>query len=104
MCSNTLCICPRIFITEVLHFVTTSGVPSVASTALRKCSWQVFMTYCVTKDTPIHFIDGKCHKATEKWKMPLNLFNQSHMVLYHNQIMPLVINVLEEHTQIHTNV
>ena len=51
-----LCICPLTFITEALHLVL--GISSVVSTTL---PWQAFMTCCVTKAMPIHFIDNKCH-------------------------------------------
>ena len=35
--------------------------PSVASTMSSLFLWQAFTMHCITKATPIHFIDDKCH-------------------------------------------
>ena len=52
-------ICLLTFITEALCLVAMLGVPSVPNTVLPQFSWQAFMTCCVTKAMPFHFIDGK---------------------------------------------
>ena len=58
------------------------------------------MTYCVTKATPLHFINRKCHIKQLKSGKSKNLCNQSHMV-YINHIRLLVINGLgDRHTDI----
>ena len=61
------------------------------------------MMCCVTKAMPIHFIDAKCHKATEKWKSCKTcLTNHTHSISY--LITPLVINDLSGgHTHTHTH-
>ena len=64
--------------------------------------WQVFMTSCVNKTIPIHFIDGRCHikqlKAGKKGKTCLT--NHTRSISHH--IIPPVIKVLKgRHTDRH---
>ena len=58
---------------------------------------------CVTKDMPIHFIDGKCHiKQLNAGKSRKTcLANHTWPISHH--IMPIVINALKDgHTHRHT--
>ena len=78
-------------------------VPSVARTMLPKVSWLVFRMCCVTKATPIHFTDGKCHiKQLKSGKSRTYLTNHTLSISHH--VMPLVINSLgaDTHTHMHT--
>ena len=61
------------------------------------------MMCCVTKATPIHFIDGKCHEDGKIHKTCLT--NQTGFVSHH--IMPKIFNALRggdtAHTRTHTH-
>ena len=68
--------------------------------------WQAFMTCCVNKATPIHFIDSKCHikqlKAEKSHKTCLTNHTQS----ISHRITPLVCNAFRgghTNTSIHTD-
>ena len=81
----------------------------MASTASTSFLWQAYTTRCVTKATPIHFIDGKCHinqlKSGKSHKTCLT--NHTESISHH--ITPLVIIALgadiqtHRHTRKHTN-
>ena len=63
------------------------------------------MMNCVTKATPIHFINGMqvLYKATENWKSN-KTYLTNHIWFISHHIMPLVINASRGgHTQTHTH-
>ena len=90
--NSSLCIHPFTFVTEELRLVATARYfIYVLLWLVRHQAWHLCLVCSVSKATPIHFIDSKCHikrlKARKRCKTCLTNYIQP--ILHH--IMPLVI-------------